>query len=56
MPNNLKWSETCCFLLFTSKPNIGYKRNEAEIYRFFLVKLLLFAIILFPIVSDFSVV
>ena len=30
MPNNFKWSEKCCFLLFTSKPNIGYEMNEAE--------------------------
>ena len=30
MPNNLKWSERCFFLLFTSKPNTGYEINEAE--------------------------
>ena len=51
MPNNFKWSEKCCFLLFTSKPNNGYERNEDNF--FCLVKLLLFALVLFPIVSYF---
>ena len=53
MPNNFKLSEECCFLLFTSKPIIGYESIEAEKYLICLVRLLLFALVLFTILFKY---
>ena len=53
-PNNYKLSEIYWFLFFTSKPNIGYERNDAENYLICLGELSLLDLFWFPNYSDLS--
>ena len=56
MPNNLKWSETCCFYYLPKNQTLVMKGLRLKKYINFLVKLLLFAKFSSPIVSNLSVV